>query len=961
MKHTGAYSPCKMFLKQVSLGEQDLKERIVMKIYGMRTNHLEDPTSFDLNSPVISYKVQDARGRRQSAACVTVYDEEDHVLYTSGMQENIDPLGCPLPLKLQPRSLYTWDVVVQTDAGEECRSSRASFETGKMHEAWGARWITGGKVQDHHRLLRRFSLTEKVKKARLYICGLGLYEVMLNGEKVGDEYFAPGCNAYDQWLQVQTYNITDQLATENTLCVLLGDGWYKGRFGFRGEEKIYGDSQMMICEIHITFSDGREKVINSDEAWQVSPSPVVFSNIYDGEMDDATKDLSEETPARTADMDCKRLRDRLSLPVRIMHTLHPARIFTSPKGETIVDLGQIITGHLAFRDPGVKGKRYHLQYGEVLQDGSFYNENLRSAKAEYTYISNGGDTWVRPLFSFYGFRYVKLEGFDNPDAADFMGEALYSDMEQVGYFHSSHPKVNRFSENVIWSQRDNFLDVPTDCPQRDERMGWTGDAQTFCDVAYYQMDAAAFMTKYMHDMLLEQKARNGAVPHVIPSFHMGGGPSCGWADAAAIIPWTTYVFYGDRTLLEKQYPNMVEWIEWIFRADEQTGGKRLWNTGFQWADWLALDAAHPDSCNGGTDPYYVASCYYLYSTELTSKAARALGHAEDAEKYAARAEEIRAAIRREYMTSSHRLAVNTQTGCILALLLKIATQEDTPSIRAALYRCLQDSRGELRTGFVGTRFLCQVLTANGMGNMAYNLFLRENYPGWLYEVNMGATTVWERWNSIMPDGHMSGTGMNSLNHYAYGSVMGWVYGDVAGLHPMEDAPGFRRVSLAPHPDPRMTEVDFRYESPAGMYRTSWKIEENGVFRWRIDVPFGCEAEITLPAGVCNGLPLTMDRGMLRGNIGPGHYEAECVFTKAPWRVPTVSRPLQELLDDPEISQKILDAAPHLPQFLKEMGDKGKATVNSLRSSAFCCLPSDEHYRLEEILNDLSFCNEAVSQ
>ena len=925
-----------------------------MRIYGMRANHLVEPMGFALSPLTLSYKVLDAQGVRQIAACITIYDEAEQAVYTSGRREDIDSLGFTVPMTLAPRHRYTWEVTVETDAGETCLSPRASFETGKLDEPWTGRWITGEDPKASLRLVRRFDLKGKVRKARLYMCGLGLYEAELNGERVGDEYFAPGCNDYSSWIQVQTYDVTAQLAEKNELCVLLGDGWYKGRFGFRGQKEIYGDHQLLLCELHAELEDGSEVVVNSDEEWKITPSPVVFSNIYDGEIDDATIDLTPETPARLADMDMERLCDRLSVPVRVMHTLRPASILITPKGETVVDLGQIITGHLAFRDPGVAGVKYHLMYGEVLQDGCFYNKNLRSAKGEYTYISDGSGAWVRPHFTFYGFRYVKLEGFEKPDVMDFVGESLYSDIERVGFFHSSSDKVNRFAENVLWSQRDNYLDVPTDCPQRDERMGWTGDAQAFCATAYYQMDAAAFLDKFMHDMYQEQKAHDGAVPHVIPSFAMPGEPSCAWADAASIIPWTTYLFYGDKALLARQYPNMREWAEWIYRTDESTGGARLWRTGFHFADWLALDAAYPSSCTGGTEPYFIASCYYLYSTELAGKAAEVLGLAEDAAKYARRTEEIRAAIRREYMTPSHRLAISTQTGYILALMLHIAAPEDEPAMRAALDHCFEDSRSELRTGFVGTAYLCRVLTENGMGALAYSLFLREGYPGWLYEVNMGATTVWERWNSIMPDGHMSDTGMNSLNHYAYGAVMEWVYADAAGLRPLESHPGFRRVALVPHPDPRLSEVNFRYESPAGTYRSAWTLDDEQVFHWQIDVPFGCEAEVLLPAGVCTGLPLEMQDGMLRGVIGPGHYTAECRFEKAPWQEQPIGRSLRAMLDDPELAPELLEAAPHLPELLDSIGDTGKTTMRTLRASPFFHLPFDEHRRLEDKLNELSF-------
>lgn len=925
-----------------------------MRIYGMRTNHLVEPLGFDLSALRFSYKVMGAQGHRQESARIRIYDQRDEVVYDSGLRSDIDSLCFQPDFSPRPRCRYSWDVNVKTDAGEEGISPRAWFETGKMDEPWLARWIAPAAPVRNARLCCRFRLDKPVQSARLYICGLGLYEASLNGSRVGTEYLSPGCHAYDQWLQYQTYDITPHLAQENELCVLLGDGWYKGRFGFQGQEAFYGSEQALLCEIHLTHTDGTTRVIASDDGWLAGDSPIRFSNIYDGEVYDATFDGACTGPVRYVEnIGYDRLSDRLSPPVRVMHTLRPAAILHTPRGETVVDLGQNITGWLAFRDPGVKGVHYRLLYGELLQDGCFYNGNLRSARAEFRYVSDGSGEWVRPHFTFYGFRYVCLEGFDGADPYDLVGEVLYSDMERTGYLQTSSGKVNRLAENTLWGQRCNFLDVPTDCPQRDERMGWTGDAQAFCATACYQMDAAAFFTKFMHDMALEQSAREGAVPHVIPSFGMQGSPSCAWADAAVIIPWTLYQFYGDRALLEKQYGAMTAWADWVYRLDERTGGKRLWHAGFHFADWLALDAAYPASCTGGTDPNYIASCYYFYSTQLTARAARVLGRSEDALRYERRSEEIRAAIRREYMTGSGHLALNTQTAYILALFLHLATDEEAPVLRAALDRCFENSRGELRTGFVGTAYLCRVLTENGMAALAYSLFLRESYPGWLYEVNMGATTIWERWNSVLPDGRISDTGMNSMNHYAYGAVMEWVYRCAAGIAPLEDYPGFRRVRMAPHPDIRLPEVDFRYESAMGTYRSAWHVQEDGSMRWTVEIPFGAEAELILPMGQVEGVAMTEQDGMLHALVPAGTYEVNCRFDKAPWEPLALDVPFARLLQDERMAQIIRECAPDLPKvFLRKPADQ--LTLRGLRAYPFSPLPPEQLLRLENALNEICF-------
>lgn len=926
-----------------------------MRIYGMKTNHLAEPMGFCLQPLRLSYKVL-GEGKKQAAARIRIYDEAAATMYDTGWREDIDSLCYEPDLALTPRTRYLWDVQVRTDAGEEGVSPRAAFETGKMGEGWQGRWITGACDAANLRLTRRFRLAQKpVLRARLYICGLGLYEAYLNGAKVGDEYLTPGCNAYDQWIQVQTYDVTNLLEAESRLTVLLGDGWYKGRFGFRGQKEVYGDTQALLCELRVDYADGTEEVIASDETWQAGDSPVRFANIYDGETYDAAFAGECDMPVRLAEgIGFGRLMDRLSPPVKVMETLRPARVLHTPKGETVLDMGQVMTGWLTFRDQGEAGHEYRLLFGETLQEDCFYNGNLRTAKQRFTYISGGRETWARPHFTFYGFRYVKLEGFgDEVDPYDFVGQVLYSAMDQVGFAKTGQEKVNRLIQNVLWGQKGNFLDVPTDCPQRDERMGWTGDAQAFCATACYQMDGAAFYTKFLHDMEREQMTHEGAVPHVIPSFEMPGSPSCAWADAATIIPWTLYLFYGDKAMLRAQYGNMTRWVAWLRLEDEQTGNHRIWRGGHHFADWLALDAAYPASCTGGTEPEFIASAFYLYSVRLTAKAAAVLGREEDAARYTRLAEEILAAIRGEYFTASGRLAVCTQTACILTLFLGLAPREEEPRVCVMLDRLFEDARMELRTGFVGTAYLCRVLTRYGFQHLAYSLFLREEYPGWLYEVNMGATTVWERWNSILPDGRISDTGMNSLNHYAYGAVMEWLYRDVAAIAPMEDAPGFRRVHMAPMPDPRLGEASFGFESPVGRYESAWQVEDEHTFRWQVTVPFGGQAELALPPCQVEGnAAFRQENGRMRAVVDAGQYAFRCHFEAAPWTLPLMDTPMARLLADPAVGPKLLAAAPHLPEALA--GKDAAVNFRKLRSDCFSLLPAWEMEKLQNAMYALAF-------
>jgi alpha-L-rhamnosidase len=818
-----------------------------VEIYDMMANRIKDPVGFMLSPLRLSYKVRGTSAKRQTAARIRVFEEGEKEVFDSGVSEAIDSLCFVPDIALKPRTAYTWTVDVTADDGGTA-SGAARFETAKMDEPFRAVWISPADgALPNAEMCRRFDEPKRVRRARAYISGLGLYELYINGEKVSPEVLTPYCNAYDRWIQYQTFDVTALVrAGDNDIRVMLGDGWYKGRFGFsENHGNIYGDAQALIMELIVTYEDGTERVIATDETWRCNRSKVKFADMYDGEDYDATFVAEGDFPVKKAPLTTERLRERLSLPVTVMQRIAPKEIIITPKGETVIDLGQEITGYLEFTPREKSGTRIKLSYGEILQQDCFYNANLRSAKAEFYYTCDGEETAVRPHFTFYGFRYVKLEGFTHPlNIDDFTGCVLYSQIPERGKVRTNHEKFNRFALNALWGQKGNYLDVPTDCPQRDERMGWTGDAQAFAGTACFQMEVAAFMQKYIYDMYEEQQKSDGMVPHVVPRLSLPDGGSCAWADAAAIIPWTLYLFYGDKALLAGQYPAMRAWLEWVVRTDEASGGTRLWRVGFHYADWLALDTENGTPF-GGTDPYFVASAFYYYTTSLVLKAAKALGYEDDARKYALLLSEIGAAIEQEYFTPNGRLAESTQTAHVCALHMGFTPGAFVQKTRDALRRKFEASDHKLRSGFVGTSYLNRVLSNNGMNDLAYELMLNEEYPGWLYEVNLGATTVWERWNSILPDGTISDTSMNSMNHYAYGAVMEWFYRDVAGLNPDPDNPGFRHARLAPKPNARLSLAEAEYESAVGKYVSAWRLDE-GAFHWTVEVPFNACATAVLP-------------------------------------------------------------------------------------------------------------------
>lgn len=519
-----------------------------MKITHCKLNHLVNPLGYILPQLSFSWQVEDAKGTKQTSARLVIAADAEltKILYDSGFAD-LDALGTKVQLETAPRIRYYWAVTVRTDADEEAASAVNWFETAKQDEPWQARWLTCDSAEPRHPVFCKTLPCKNVAAARLYICGLGLYEAALNGEKIGDEYLTPYCNNYNAWLQYQTYDITAQLQKGGDLRVTLGNGWYKGRFGFdRSGKPCYGTDWLLIAEVHITHTDGTTEVIGTDESWQVTRSKITYSGIYDGEHFDATLPEVPAVPAALAEPPKGQLTARCSVPVRPFAALTPTVLHT-PARETVLDLGQNMAGTFTMHVHVPAGRTVRLQWGETLQDGNFYRENLRSAKAEYVYVSDGQPAVLAPKFTFYGGRYVKVEGVENLTAEDFTPLPLSSDLERIGTLKTGHALVNRLIENVWWSCRDNFIDVPTDCPQRDERMGWTGDAQVFGATAGYLLDTVPFYTKYLRDMSTEQAARGGAVPNVVPACGMEGCSSV-WGDAATILPWTVYEQFGDTAM-----------------------------------------------------------------------------------------------------------------------------------------------------------------------------------------------------------------------------------------------------------------------------------------------------------------------------------------------------------------------------------------------------------------------------
>jgi alpha-L-rhamnosidase len=841
----------------------------------LRAEYKADPLGLDAARPRLQWRLESgARGVVQSAYQVQVVADAPRfgarALWDTGRVSSDRSVhveyGGPA---LESSRRYHWRVRVWDGRGRASAwSAPAAWEMGLLRPAdWTAQWVDPGLDQDTSQpqpvpMLRgRFTVNGRVRSARAYVTALGLYELEINGKRVGDELFTPGWTSYGKRLQYQTYDVTPHLRSgENVAGAMLGDGWYRGYLAWRDRRRIYGEHLALLCQVRIVYEDGRVQVAGTDASWRAARGPVLMSEIYMGETYDARLeqrgfsspgfDDAAWTPVRVATPAARTLLAPAGPPVRRIEELRPATVKKTPAGDTVVDFGQNLVGWVRLRVSGPAGTTVRLRHAEVLdKDGNFYTANLRAAKQIVSYtLRGGGEEVYEPRFSFQGFRYVAVEGWPGELTPDRLtAVVIHSDMPVTGRFETSSPALNQLQKNILWGQKGNFLDVPTDCPQRDERLGWTGDAQVFARTAAFNMDVASFFTKWLADVAADQNAE-GSVPFVVPdvltSPQRFAGGSAAWADAAVIIPWTMYLSYGDTRVLETQYPSMKAWVEYM---RGRAGASALWNSGFHFGDWLAYAApsAEARSYPGATTGKdLIATAFFAHSTDLLQKTAAVLGRAGDAAEYAALLARIKEAFRREFVSASGRVGENTQTAYALALRFELLPED----LRAEAARRLAEdvrTRRHLTTGFVGTPYLCHVLSDAGHLDVAYHLLNREAYPSWLYPVKQGATTIWERWDGIKPDGTFQDASMNSFNHYAYGAIGEWMYRVVAGIEVDAAAPGYKHVLLQPRPGGGLTSVDARLETLHGAVGSAWTIGGDR-FELKVEVPPNTRATVRLP-------------------------------------------------------------------------------------------------------------------
>lgn len=787
-----------------------------------------------------------------------------------------------------PTEWSTWEVV---EAGLLERSDwSASFVASRVEEARDA---------PHRPVLfrKRFGCGGPVASARLYVTSLGVYEARINGRRVGDLEMAPGWTSYRHRLQYQVFDVTELVREgENVVGVEVAEGWYAGRLRWgEGVRNFYGDRLGVLAQLEMRMVDGTERVVVSDESWVSHQSALVRSEIYDGEVYDVREEPGAWTSPGFAEGEGWQQVSILDFPdaalilpdvppVRVTQTVEPCHIFKSNSGKTLVDFGQNLVGKVLIRSlQKSSGHVLRLRHAEVLEHGELCTRPLRTAKAEDTVVFSQHplQDWT-PRFTFHGFRYVQIEGWSldddvPPTKATIAALVMHSDMQRTGHFHCSHALINQLHSNIVWSTRSNFLSIPTDCPQRDERLGWTGDIQVFAPTATYLFASTSLLASWLQDVALEQSdTPGGIVPLVIPNVLAGTTwptlPQAVWDDVAILLPWTLHRRSRDPSLLRRQLPSMRTHLSTsIRRGPDGLWDPHLWQLG----DWLDPNAPPHDPGLARTDGTLVADAYLVHVTATMAKVCDAVGEDAEAARYAADAARLRGVFAHKYIAGSGLVVGDSQTSLALALAFGLhgGDGEQVAVAGERLARLVRYEGFRVSTGFAGTPLVLHALTGAGHVQLAYRMLEEEGCPSWLYPVTMGATTVWERWDGLMPDGSVNPGEMTSFNHYALGSVADWLHGTVGGIAPVEA--GWGRFRVRPLPGGTVTSAEVGFESPYGRVEVAWVLLEGSPqrFRLKVTVPPGAEALVVLPGQ-------SEDEGVW---VGSGVHERESDYeAPGPW-------------------------------------------------------------------------------
>ena len=873
----------------------------------LRCGGLGEPLGVDDPAPVLSWSIEaSGRGKLQSAYQVQVAgkredftDGESSLRWDSGRVETDAPLATYEGPHLVSGTRYFWRVRVWDENGEPSGWSDISYwETGLLERRdWGGCWIglgedpsaaheppTGEKFDEvaaglapSPYLRKTFTLEKPVRRARLYATARGLYEAHLNGERVGDHELAPGWTDYHRRIQYQTYDVTGLLRKgENAIGAILGDGWYCGYVGFDPKRRgaHYGERPQFLARLNVEYEDGTTGSLTTDGSWRSTTGPILHSDLLMGERYDARLEMdgwdepgfddSGWLPVKTEELGDEMLVAEPSQPIRVTQEVGAKSVTEPAPGVYVFDLGQNMVGRVRLKVRGEAGTGVRLRHAEVLNpDGTIYTENLRTARQTDTYILRGGGEEVyEPRFTFHGFRYVEVSGYPGePPLEAVTGRVLHSDTPLVGSFECSDETVNRLQSNIVWGQRGNFLSVPTDCPQRDERLGWLGDAQVFIRTASFNADVQAFFTKWMRDVVDAQSAEGG-FPDVAPRVVTLRDGAPAWGDAGIIVPWTIYRVYGDVRMISAHYGAMERWMDYIREANPDYLRKNRLNNNY--GDWLA-------PFGDDTPRELLATAYWAYDAKLMAEMAEAIGREEDAAKYEKLFEKIKRAFNEAYVTPEGKIRGDTQTAYALALHMDLLPDEKREGAASHLVTAIEREDWHLSTGFAGVGYLLPVLTETGHADVAYRLLHQESFPSWLYTIKHGATTIWERWDGWTEGKGFQSPNMNSFNHYSLGSVGEWLYRYVAGIDAAE--PGYGHVVIRPHPGGKLRWARASYESVRGPITSAWELSD-GTFRLRASIPPNTTATVHLPAAPDRieegGIPLQEAEGIEVVKKGKGH-------------------------------------------------------------------------------------------
>ena len=792
--------------------------------------------------------------------------------YSTGRINSSDSIGVTWPFaSLTSRERLQIRVRVWEGAGDPSDwSEPLDIEAGLMNrEDWRTNFVSPSAVAEHDRprpafLMRAaFELAGEPLRARLYLAAHGVFELECNGSRVDDSILSPGWTSYEHRVRYETVDLTDRLnAGVNALGVWLADGWYRGRVGFNGGLwDNYGTDVSVLAQLEVAYAEGTSEIIPLDDLWQWAPSPIDEVGLYEGERFDAREERtgfsrpgfdaqqwSAPTVLALEDFPAE-IVPPSGAPVRPIEVLAVERVESRPDGQIRLDFGQNISGRLRIRVDGPRGHEVKLHHAEVLEHDELAIRPLRQAPSVDTYICDGsGETWWEPRFTLHGFRFAEIENWPGEFTADaVVAVVVHTDLERTGWFETSDPMLNRLHENVVWSMRDNFVDIPTDCPQRDERLGWTGDIQVFGPTASFLFDVHGTLSGWLQDLAAEQKAM-GSVPNFVPWIECGfpPQPAAAWGDAAVVLPWVLFEQFGDLAALERQYPSMKAWVDQVGQLVESD---ELWTSGFQLGDWLDPTAPPTNPADSRTDPYLVASAYRIRSARILAQTASILGRTADERHYLAIVDTARQSFQQEWVSPRGRISSDTVTAYALAITFDLLDDGQLATAGARLAKLVENSNFTITTGFVGTPLVCDALVQTGNLDTAYHLLQQRDYPSWLYPVTMGATTMWERWDSMLPDGSVNPGEMTSFNHYAFGAVADFMHRVIGGLG--SSSPGWETISVAPKPSGGLSWARARHLTPRGLASTHWR-RDGHRFELEVVVPPGTTASVELPDGTTYG-------------------------------------------------------------------------------------------------------------